>query len=1100
MSMKPLFRWSLSALALVFAAVACDQFTPPTGNDSDDGQDLVPASLEIVEGDGVTQTVGTDVTVTVRVVDDAGTPVAQVAVSWSVGSGGGSLAAGSTTTDSSGVTGTTWTLGTETGTQTVTASASSGTLTATFTATATAGDIASVELAADSGSFSAFGDTLALSATATDEFGNEYSDATYTWTTSDTAVVTVTSMGQVVSTGNGNADVMATANGVSDTASITVMQAVDSLGLALDADTANFGQTVGVALSYKDANGYAITDSAVIAGIGVVLSTSDTTTAAVTADSSGVEAVGLGLVTVSATTPDSIVGSDDLFNVPDPTQAISATSSVNGCALDLGGQAWCWGSGGNGELGNGTNDHSNTPVQVSGGHSFVALSSNVHSYCGLTDAGEIYCWGWNGIGSIGIGVLDDQVYNTPQKVASNETFTALDGDWYHFCAVADSGDVYCWGYNRDGGIGVDPATGPETCVGFGGVPCASSPVLADGQHTYTDVAVGYFHSCAIDDAGDTYCWGTNYDGQFGNGNTSSITTATAVAGPAGMNFAFIDANWSHTCGITDADELYCWGHNNGGRLGDGTETQRLSPVLVTTDGSTSSWSTVSASNGYTCGTTTSNDGYCWGFNSNGKLGTGDWFYYTSPANIAGGHAFTAVSAGFTNACALTDSGTPYCWGFEDFGALGNGQWPTIETPASILGGLTLASVSSGVRHTCAVDGANDAWCWGIGFSGELGNGGNVPEAQPMKVSGGLAFDQVDGGWAFTCGLTTGGAAYCWGNDAGNALGDGDGSITDKNTPAAVAGGHTFTDVSSGGSHSCAIDNSGVAWCWGNNPEGALGDGMTEESATPVQVADTFTYVQIAAGAAHSCGLTNQSEIYCWGSDGNGQLGTTAVADTSMSWTPVKVDGSQTWSSVSIGANGSYTCAITNAAELYCWGANGSGQLGNGTTDQAGTPTLVSGGHSWASVAAGGSHTCGVTTSDAAYCWGWNGGAQLGLGFASGSPELTPQAVQGGYAFAQVTVGGGSTSCGMTTANEGLCWGYEGYGELGTGDWGVWNSPQQTMASFTAPTWFDFTTGGILTASRTGPFQGIQSSGQLMTGSDWIHERGDTDEKEQATRR
>lgn len=1069
---RVLTRLSAFTFLLLVATAACDELTDLPG----DG-DTVPAELAIVEGDSAAATVGSDVEIAVQVLDGSGDPVPGVPVSWAVDSGDGSLSESTVTSDSTGVASTTWTLGTEAGSQAVTASVEGG-ITTTFTATALAGEVASVAVSEDSVGFEAFGDTTVLSATATDEFGNEHTELAFTWTSADTGIVAVSGAGEVVSAGNGETVVVASVNGVADTAVAAVAQALAALEVEADADTSAIRRPLAVTISRLDPNGHAITDSARLAEIGDPdLSLSDTTKAAVAEDGASVVGAGLGTVTVSATLGEASA-SADVFFTPAPEDAV-ASGPFNGCALDVNGEAWCWGSGTSGELGNGETNHYNSPVQVSGGHAFIELAANVTGYCGLTEVGEIYCWGWNGVGGVGVGALNEEAYTTPQPVASSETFATVDGDWYHFCAVTTAGAVNCWGYNWGGALGQDPA-GPETCPGFGGSACASSPVLAADQETFTDVAAGYYHTCAIDEAGDAWCWGVNDNGQFGNGGTDTNPVVSPVAGPAGMGFKALDANWSHTCGIDEDDALHCWGYNGAGRLGDGTTENRLTPAAVTLDGSTGAWSDVSASNGYTCATTTGDEAYCWGVNSFGKLGTDDWLSYSSPAPVAGGHAMTAISAGFNTACALDSDGQTHCWGGNDFGALGVGEWPTEHLPVPVAGGHSFTTVSAQSDPSCAVDAAGDAWCWGLGLSGQLGNGANEPEAEPVAVSGGLTFSSVSTAFGHVCGLTTDGDAYCWGSDAGARLGDGDPAQSDRNTPGAVAGGHTFTTISVGTNHSCAVDDTGDAYCWGTGFEGALGDGNdgTNESATPVLVTGGHAFADVQSGRLHTCGLTTGGEIYCWGADNYGQLGTDAVADGGASSTPVLVDGGHDWASLSVAGEGYATCGVTTADEAFCWGVNNRGQLGNGTTDNMGTPTLVSGGNAWTSVVAGGDHACGITTGGTAYCWGDNLGGEIGDGSASGDPVTTPTQVSGGHTFTELSASWAHT-CGVTTDDTTYCWGYEGYGNLGHGEMGIRNTPQLVQAGFLTPGAYGDLTGGF-TASGDLLFGGsLRASGTLI---------------------
>ena len=195
-------------------------------------------------------------------------------------------------------------------------------------------------------------------------------------------------------------------------------------------------------------------------------------------------------------------------------------------------------------------------------------------------------------------------------------------------------------------------------------------------------------------------------------------------------------------------------------------------------------------------------------------------------------------------------------------------------------------------------------------------------------------------------------------------------------------------------------------------------------ATSVPFAVTLTFTAVSAGTLYTCGVTTAGAAYCWGFNGSGQLGD-GTATTQLS--PVLVAGGVSFAAVSAGDN--HTCGVTAAGAAYCWGDNTSGQLGDGTTTNRLTPVLVAGGVSFAAADAGGSHTCGVTAAGAAYCWGQNFYGQLGDGTTTG--RSSPGLVAGGVNFAAVSAGDVQT-CGVTAAGAAYCWGNNFYGQLGDG--------------------------------------------------------------------
>ncbi len=369
----------------------------------------------------------------------------------------------------------------------------------------------------------------------------------------------------------------------------------------------------------------------------------------------------------------------------------------------------------------------------------------------------------------------------------------------------------------------------------------------------------------------------------------------------------------------------------------------------------------------------------------------------------------------------TISGTPPMVETQNFTlqvASGDGQ--TVLRALTITVNVMFLSVIGGGYHSCGVT-ARAAYCWGWNASGQLGDGTNTDSNVPVAVAGGLTFQSVSAHDYHSCGVTMTGAAYCWGTNRTGQLGDG--TNTGSNGPVAVSGGLTFQSVTVGRYHSCGVTTAAVAYCWGQNFYGELGDGTNSNSNVPVAVAGGFIFFQsVTAGADYSCGVTTARAAYCWGRNGSGELGDGTNTSSNV---PVVVSGGLSFQSVTAGDD--YSCGMTMAGAAYCWGKNRKGQLGDGTWSNSNVPVAVLGGLSFQSVTAGWKHSCGVTTAGDAYCWGSNIAGRLGYGNYPSSN--VPVAVLGGLTFQSVTVGR-YHSCG--TAGAAYCWGWNASGQLGDG--------------------------------------------------------------------
>ncbi len=344
------------------------------------------------------------------------------------------------------------------------------------------------------------------------------------------------------------------------------------------------------------------------------------------------------------------------------------------------------------------------------------------------------------------------------------------------------------------------------------------------------------------------------------------------------DFVEISSGGNHTCGITSNGELYCWGQNSWGQIGDGNIGNfLLSPVRIGDPEMT--YSQVSAGTDHTCAITSENKLYCWGKGDEGRLGAGDQSTQYLPTPIDPLTLYSQISAGDRHTCGITTSGELKCWGSQSDGRLGNDSTTGFRgAPTSIDVGNIYSQVAAGGSHTCALSGTGSLKCWGKNTSGQLGNAqaGETTEfsASPVEVSGEGEYIYVAVGGEHSCAITSDNALKCWGNNSRGQVGDGQGA--DPNTPQHIAAGHLFAGLASGDEHSCAITLTGELFCWGRGEEGQLGAGSGTSGEGPgnetIPAQIGVGYSSVTLGAMHSCGLSNDG-LKCWGGNSSGQLGT-----------------------------------------------------------------------------------------------------------------------------------------------------------------------------------------------------------------------------------
>jgi alpha-tubulin suppressor-like RCC1 family protein len=366
------------------------------------------------------------------------------------------------------------------------------------------------------------------------------------------------------------------------------------------------------------------------------------------------------------------------------------------------------------------------------------------------------------------------------------------------------------------------------------------------------------------------------------------------------------------------------------------------------------------------------------------VGTGPDSAMSDPATPAA--PVTALAVGAVHTCALLDTGIIRCWGANESGELGNGTTIDSASPVTVTGITTAAGITSGANHTCAVLDDGTVKCWGRNSFGQLGNSTVTNSSTPVTVTGISNAVAVDAGGDHTCAVLNDGTVKCWGRNNQGQLGNGTNTNSATSTPVTVIGISTATSVAGSSMHTCARLSDGTAKCWGRNHVGQLGNGTTTTSptSTPVTVSGISTAVAIDANGSNSCVVLADGTAKCWGANGNGQLGNGTIVNSS---TPVSVTGISTATAITSG--GAHTCARLSDGTLKCWGLNTFGELGNGTTTDSSTPVSVTGISTaitvTASEAGGMDHTCSVLAGGTVKCWGFNGGGQLGDGTTTDSP-------------------------------------------------------------------------------------------------------------------
>ncbi len=376
-----------------------------------------------------------------------------------------------------------------------------------------------------------------------------------------------------------------------------------------------------------------------------------------------------------------------------------------------------------------------------------------------------------------------------------------------------------------------PADGCETELGTLAACLSCGDVCgwecgAGGCLDPIEVAAGGQHSCALRSDGAVFCWGSNTDGQVGDGTTTSRARPTRVAGLAAASHVAVGG--SHSCAIV-AGEVWCWGQNTRGQLGDGTMVRRVMPVRVAPIAEATQLSLGAL---HSCVRTSFGGALCWGANGTGQLGDGSTTDRPAPTAVVGlSRGVDELSASLAHTCAVRDTRGVVCWGSNGFGQLGDGTLMNRSAPTPVSGLTDVAHVAAGHFQTCALTAAGSALCWGDNTDGQLGDGTTMRRLTPVAVSGVTSGRAIGAGYSHVCVLDAAGIVTCAGLNANGQVGDGTSVSRSRQTHAPLPSSAERLTV--GAYHSCARLASGAPHCWGLNVSGQLGDGTALDRSSAV---------------------------------------------------------------------------------------------------------------------------------------------------------------------------------------------------------------------------------------------------------------------------
>jgi alpha-tubulin suppressor-like RCC1 family protein len=636
------------------------------------------------------------------------------------------------------------------------------------------------------------------------------------------------------------------------------------------------------------------------------------------------------------------------------------------------------------------------PVQIGTDTNWNKITAGSEHAIALKTTGTLWAWGVNTNGVTGLNTASGTT-TTVTQIGTDTNWAQVSAGFIHSMAIKTTGTLWAWGSNASGRTGLNTTTGSTNI-----------PTQIGTDTDWAFVTAGSDYTLAIKTNGTLWGWGSNQGGKLGDGTTTQRLVPTQIG--TDTDWAVVNAGFLHTLGIKTNGTLWAWGTNGSGRLGDGTITNRSVPTQIGTD---TNWSQVSAGN--TSSLAIKTNGTLWGTgeNLNGELGRGDFSSSTSFIQSGTDSNWRSVEmkifTGFVNidinrhrALAIKTNDTAYGAGSSAWGEFVQAFYtePT-KIPSFNFNNISASGNSSGTTassHGIATATNRKLYGWGRNGNRQTGvSRSDLVIGNPTQNTNKINWAQVSAGTLHSLAVANDGTLWTWGSNTNGRTGLTT-TFGSTSVPTQIGTDTDWAQVSAGDAHTLAIKTNGTLWAWGNNASSRLGDGTTTGRVVPTQIGTDTDWAQVSAGLQHSGAIKTNGTLWMWGSNLNGRTGFNLT--TGSTTVPTQVGTDTNWAQVSL-AN-THSMAIKTTGTLWAWGANTNGRLGDGTTTQRNVPTQIGSDTNWSQVSAGNNHTVAIKTTGTLWAWGDNQFYTLGDGTLT--QRLVPTQLGSGTKWIKVSAG------------------------------------------------------------------------------------------------